>query len=94
VYYRVRARHGLAAHTTQPTCSIDGYRITNGAIAALVSGFGMLCGMVSGRAILYIVVMSTLVGAVISLLASSETTRQKKRDELLKKVTIRVGECR
>jgi hypothetical protein len=57
----------------------------NGAIAALISGLGMLGGMITSRSLLFIVVISIVIGAFFSLLASSETISEKKRDELVRK---------
>ena len=57
----------------------------NGAIAALISGLGMLGGMITSRSSLFIVVISIVIGAFFSLLASSETISEKKRDELVRK---------
>ena len=57
----------------------------NGAIAALISGLGMLGGMITSRSLLFIVVISIVIGALFSLLASSETISEKKRDELVRK---------
>jgi hypothetical protein len=57
----------------------------NGAIAALISGLGMLRGMITSRSLLFIVVISIVIGAFFSLLASSETISEKKRDELVRK---------
>jgi hypothetical protein len=45
----------------------------------------MLRGMISSRALLFIVGVSIVIGAFFSLLASSETISQKKRDELARK---------
>ena len=57
----------------------------SGAIAALLSAVAMARGTVSGRASLFIVVISIVVGAVMSLLASSETISEKRKDELVRK---------
>ena len=57
----------------------------NGAIAALISGLGMLGGMITSRSSLFVVVISIVIGALFSLLASSETISEKKRDELVRK---------
>ena len=57
----------------------------NGAIAALISGPGILGGMITSRSLLFIVVISIVIGAFFSLLASSETISEKKRDELVRK---------
>jgi NAD/NADP transhydrogenase alpha subunit len=57
----------------------------SGAIAALLSAVAMVRGMVSGRAALSIIAISIVLGAVISLLSSSETISEKKRDELVRK---------
>ena len=42
-------------------------------------------GIVSSRAALFIVAVSIVVGAAISLLRSSETISQKRKDELVRK---------
>ena len=57
----------------------------NGAIAALISGLGMLGGMITSRSLLFIVVISIVIGTFFSLVASSETISEKKRDELVRK---------
>ncbi len=57
----------------------------SGAIAALLSAMAMVRGMVSGRASLFIVAISIVLTAVISLLSSSETISEKERDELVRK---------
>ena len=57
----------------------------SGVIAALLSAVAMARGSVSGRASLFIVAISIVVGAVISLLTSSETISEKRRDELIRK---------
>ena len=57
----------------------------NGAIAALISSLGMLGGMITSRSLLFIVVIAIVIGAFFSLLASSETISEKKRDELVRK---------
>jgi hypothetical protein len=57
----------------------------NGAIAALISGLGMLGGMITSRSLLFIVVISIVIGAFFSLLGSSETISEKKGDELVRK---------
>ncbi len=57
----------------------------SGVIAALLSAVAMARGSVSGRASLFIVAISIVVGAVISLLTSSETISEKRRDELVRK---------
>jgi len=57
----------------------------NGAIAALISGLGMSGGMITSRSSLFIVVISIVIGAFFSLLTSSETISEKKRDELVRK---------
>jgi hypothetical protein len=56
----------------------------NGAIATLISGLGVR-GVITSRALLFIVGMSIVIGASFSLLASSETISEKKRDELVRK---------
>ena len=57
----------------------------SGVIAALLSAVAIARGSVSGRASLFIVAISIVVGAVISLLTSSETISEKRRDELVRK---------
>ncbi len=57
----------------------------SGVIAALLSAVAMARGNVSGRASLFIVVISIIVGAVISVLASSEAIGDKRRDEPVRK---------
>jgi len=57
----------------------------NGAIAALISGLGMLGGMITSRSLLFIVVIAIVIGVFFSLLASSETISEKKGDELVRK---------
>lgn len=59
--------------------------LASGVIAALLSAVAMARGNVSGRASLFIIAISSLIGAVISLLASSETIGDKRRDELVRK---------
>jgi hypothetical protein len=61
------------------------FGFTNGVIAALVSGLGILLGILRGPAFLFIVAASIAIGAFFSLLASSETISEKKRDELVRK---------
>ncbi len=56
-----------------------------GAVAALLSIPAMLRGTISSQAFLFIVGISIVVGALVSLLASSETISEKKRDELIRK---------
>jgi hypothetical protein len=56
-----------------------------GVIAALLSVVAMARGTVSGRASVFIIVISTVAGAVIGLLPSSETISEKRRDELVRK---------
>ena len=55
--------------------------LANGAIAAFLSALGMLRGMIGSRALLFIVGASMGIGAFFSLLTSSESISQKKRDE-------------
>ena len=57
----------------------------SGVIAALLSAVAMARGSVSGRASLFIVAISIVVGSVIRLLTSSETISEKRRDELVRK---------
>ena len=53
--------------------------------AALLSALAMARGSVSSRAFPFIVGISSVVGALVSLLTSSETITEKKRDELVRK---------
>jgi len=53
----------------------------SGAIAALFSISAMLRGTISSRAVLIIVGISIVVGALISLLSSAETISANTRDE-------------
>jgi hypothetical protein len=55
---------------------------TNGLIAALVSGLGILLGILRTPAFLFIVAASIPIGAFSSLLASSETISRKKKTSL------------
>jgi hypothetical protein len=57
----------------------------SGVIAALLSAVAMARGIFSSQASVFIVAMSTVVGAAISLLTSSESISEKKRDELVRK---------
>jgi hypothetical protein len=57
----------------------------SGIIAALLSAMAIARGIVSSRAALFIVAVSIVVGAAISLLRSSETISQKRKDELVRK---------
>ena len=65
-----------------------------GVIADLLSVVAMARGILSGGAAVFIVAASIVVGAAISLLGSCESISEKKRDELVGRVTIRVGESR
>jgi hypothetical protein len=56
-----------------------------GVTAALLSALAMARGSISSRVFTFIVGISSLVGAVVSLLTSSETITEKKRDELVRK---------
>jgi hypothetical protein len=47
--------------------------LANGAIAAFLSGLGMLRGMISSRAVLFIVGVSIAIGAFFSLLGSNSS---------------------
>jgi hypothetical protein len=58
---------------------------SSGVIAAVLSTVAMARGNISGRASLFMVAIASVVGAVISLLASSETIGDKRRDELVRK---------
>ena len=65
--------------------------LTSGVVAALsLSALAMARGTVSSRAFVFFVAISILIGAGVSLLASSETIIHKTNT--LRKVTIRVGE--
>jgi hypothetical protein len=57
----------------------------SGAIATIVAIAARLRGTISEHAVYLIIGLSVLVGALISLLASSETISQKHRDELVRK---------
>jgi len=57
----------------------------NGVIAALVSGLGILLGILSSPAFIFLVAASIPIGAFFSLLVSSETLGQKKKDEFVRK---------
>jgi hypothetical protein len=59
--------------------------LANGTIAAFFSALGILRGMIGSRALLFIVGASIVIGAFFSLLASSESISQKKRDERVRK---------
>jgi uncharacterized membrane protein (DUF106 family) len=59
--------------------------LSTGVIAALVSGLGILLGILRSPAVLVIVAASIAIGAFFSLLASSETISEKKKDELVRK---------
>src|SRR5262245_30668564 len=59
--------------------------LVNGAVAALITGLGVLRGIYSHRALLFMVGISIVIGAFFSLLASSETLSEKKRDEIVRK---------
>lgn len=59
--------------------------IASGAVAAFFSIFAMSRGTVSSRAVLFIIGISIVVGALISVLATSETIIEKSRDELVRK---------
>ena len=66
----------------------------NGVIAALISGLGMLGGMITSRSSLFVVVIAIVIGALFSLLTSSETISKRKETNSYRKVTTRVGVCR
>src|SRR6516225_7539876 len=53
--------------------------IATAGIAGFFAGLGMLCGTVSNRALLIIVVASIVLGAFFSLLVSSESITQKNK---------------
>ena len=59
--------------------------LATGALAALLSIPAMSRATISGRAFLFIVGISIMVGALISVLASSGTISEKKRDEIVSK---------
>jgi len=59
--------------------------IASGAVAAFFSILAMSRGTVSGRAGLFIIGISFVIGALISFLASSDTISEKKKDELVRK---------
>jgi hypothetical protein len=60
--------------------------LANGTIAAFLSAPGMLRGMITSRALLFIVGASMGIGAFFSLLTSSESISQKKRDERVRTI--------
>ena len=60
--------------------------LANGTITAFLSALGMLRGLITSRALLFIVGASIVIGAFFSLLASSESISQKKRDERVRKI--------
>ena len=66
----------------------------NGDIAAFIGGLGMLRGMIGGRGLLFTIGLAIVLGVFFSFLASSEAISEKKTDELVEKVMIRVGGCR
>jgi hypothetical protein len=68
-----------------PTCQFFAIGFASDVIAALLSALAMARGTVSGQASVFIIVISTVAGAVISFLASSETMSEKRRDELVSK---------
>jgi len=57
----------------------------SGAVAAFFSILAMSRGTVGGRAVLFIIGISCVIGALISFLASSETISEKQKDELVRK---------
>jgi hypothetical protein len=57
----------------------------SGIIAALLSALAMARGTISSRASLFMVAVSTVVGAAIGLLKSSASISEKRRDELVRK---------
>ena len=59
--------------------------IVNGVVAAVFSVIAMLRGTITSGGGFFIVGISTVGGALISLLFSSETITEKKRDELVRK---------
>ena len=59
--------------------------IVSGVVAAFFSVMAMLRGTITSRGFFFIVGTSTVGGALISLLLSSETLTEKKRDELVRK---------
>ena len=59
--------------------------IVSGVVGAFFSVMSMLRGTITSRAVFFIVGISTVGGALISLLFSSETITEKKRDELVRK---------
>ena len=59
--------------------------IVSGVVAALFSVMAMLRGTIGSRGYFFIVGISTVGSALISLLLSSETISEKKRDELVQK---------
>jgi hypothetical protein len=59
--------------------------IASSAVAAFFSILMMSRGTIGSRAVLLIIGISFVVGALISLLTSSETISEKKQDELVRK---------
>lgn len=59
--------------------------IVSGVVGAFFSVMAMLRGTITSRGFFFIVGISTVGGALISLLFSSETITEKKRDELVRK---------
>jgi len=59
--------------------------IVSGVVGAFFSVMSMLRGTITSRGFFFIVGISTVGGALISLLLSSETVTEKKRDELVRK---------
>ena len=85
VHHGVRARYVLAPRRLRQPVKFFVIGFASGAIAALLSALAMARGTVSSRAFLFVIAISIVVGAVISLLASSETISEKRRDELVRK---------
>jgi hypothetical protein len=66
----------------------------NGAIAALTSGLGMLGGMITSRSLLFIVVISIVIGAFLAFWLHPKRSAKRKETNSYGKVTTRVGVCR
>ena len=73
------------AKTITSTHEIFGGRSCQWRYWSFLSVISMLRGTITSRAVLFIVGISTVGGALISLLFSSETITEKKRDELVRK---------
>lgn len=59
--------------------------LASGTVGAFFSILAMSRGTIGGRAVLMIIGISAVVGALISVLASGQTISAKHRDELVRK---------